>query len=390
VGLRRVQLLFALVGVAEAAILPFLPIVLHERGLSPAEIGVALAAASLAGFVATPLWGYAADRRLGAEGALVVAALTAAVASVPLAFAHSFPGLIAAAVAVTAARSSMSTLVDAIALHHLGHGDRANYGRVRLWTSIGWAVAACVWGLVLQTASLELLPAVYAACAVAVAIAARDVGGTRVIHERSPHGARRAMLRGLAPFLLSMLLLFAAFSATFSFVAVRIAELGGGLFVIGVAAGLQAVAEVPVMRATPRLSRSQGPRALYFGGTLFVAAACIAWAFLDQTPAIALVKLVVGAGFALVYVGAVMIVDDLVPLALRGTGQGVAKAVSFGLAPILGTLSGGAIYDYAGPRALFLASAGAAVVAGVGVWAVAVRPVSPRELPLAAGHEAQL
>jgi MFS family permease len=68
----------------------------------------------------------------------------------------------------------------------------------------------------------------------------------------------------------------------------------------------------------------------------------------------------------------------------------VAKAVSFGLAPILGTLSGGAIYDYAGPRALFLASAGAAVVAGAGVWAVAVRPVSPRELPLAAGHEAQL
>lgn len=175
------------------------------------------------------------------------------------------------------------------------------------------------------------------------------------------------MLRGLATFLLSMLLLFAAFSATFSFVAVRIAELGGGLSVIGVAAALQAVAEVPVMRATPRLSRSQGHRALYFVGTLFVTAACIAWAFLDQTLAIALVKLVVGVGFALVYVGAVMIVDDLVPPALRGTGQGVAKAVSFGLAPILGTLSGGAIYGYAGPRALFLASAGAAAVAGVGV-----------------------
>ena len=45
------------------------------------------------------------------------------------------------------------------------------------------------------------------------------------------------------------LVLFAAYSATFSFVAIRIDELGGGLFVIGVAAGLQAVAETPVMRA---------------------------------------------------------------------------------------------------------------------------------------------
>jgi MFS transporter, PPP family, 3-phenylpropionic acid transporter len=391
VGLRRVQLLFALVGVAEAAILPFLPIVLHDRGLSAAEIGVALSTASLAGFVATPLWGYVADRRLGAEGTLVIAAFTAAVASVPLAFVHSFPGLIAAAAAITAARSPMSTLVDSIALHHLSGGDRADYGRVRLWTSVGWAVAACIWGLVLQTETLELLPALYAGSAVAVAIAARAVGGTRLIHERSPRGARRAMLRGLAPFLLSMLVLFAAFSATFSFVAVRIAELGGGLFVIGVAAALQAVAEVPVMRATPRLSRSQGHRALYVGGTLFMAAACIAWALLDQTLAIALVKLIAGVGFALVYVGSVVIVDDLVPLGLRGTGQGFAKAVSFGLAPILGTLVGGAIYDYAGPRALFLASAGAAVVAGAGVWAVAARPVPALEVPpAAAGHEAHL
>ena len=41
--LRRVQVLFALVGAAEAALLPFLPIVLKVRGLSAAAIGVALA-----------------------------------------------------------------------------------------------------------------------------------------------------------------------------------------------------------------------------------------------------------------------------------------------------------------------------------------------------------
>jgi len=42
VELRRVQVLFALAGVAEGAILPFLPIVLHERGLSAAEVGAVL------------------------------------------------------------------------------------------------------------------------------------------------------------------------------------------------------------------------------------------------------------------------------------------------------------------------------------------------------------
>jgi PPP family 3-phenylpropionic acid transporter len=264
----------------------------------------------------------------------------------------------------------MASLVDAIALEH---GSRSDYGRVRLWMSIGWAIAACVWGLVLQTGTLDLLPAIYGACVVGVAVAAGAVGGGLVIHERAPRGARRAMLRELATFLASLLLLFAAFSATFSFVSVRIAELGGGLLLIGVAAALQAVAEVPVMRATPQLSRRLGHRSLYIAGTLFVAAACVAWALLDNTVALALVKLLAGVGFALVYVGAVVIVDDLVPLGLRGTGQGFAKAVSFGLAPILGSLAGGAIYDYAGPRALFLSSAAAALVAGAMTWTVALR-----------------
>jgi MFS family permease len=103
---------------------------------------------------------------------------------------------------------------------------------------------------------------------------------------------------------------------------------------------------------------------------------------------IALVKLIAGVGFALVYIGSVLIVDDLVPPSLRGTGQGFAKAVSFGLARIVRTLAGGAIYGYVGPRALFLVSAAAAICAGASVWAAAAC-VRRTEVALAA-REAQL
>jgi PPP family 3-phenylpropionic acid transporter len=130
-----------------------------------------------------------------------------------------------------------------------------------------------------------------------------------------------------------------------------------------------------------------GHRVLYVGGAVFLAIAFAAWGFLRDPLPIALVKLVAGVGFALAYVGSVMIVDDLVPPALRGTGQGLARAVCFGLAPILGSLAGGAVYDFAGPRALFVASAVAAVVAGACVWAVAARGVRRADVAVAAGHE---
>ena len=378
--LRRVQVLFTLIGVAEAAILPFLPVVLRDRGLSAAEIGVVLAIAAAAGFISTPLWGHVGDGRLGAERTLVIASIAAGAAALPLVLAHSFLAVTVVVVLVTAARSAMASLSDAIALEHLGD-DRAQYGNVRLWLSLGWAISACVWGIVLQTGSLDWMPWVYAGCVVVVALAAYTLGGRRTLHEASEVGARRAMLVALAPFLVSLLLLFAAFNATFSFVSLRIRELGGGLFVVGGATALQAIAEAPVMRATPRLNGIVGHRALYVVGSLFFFVSFLAWAFLDDPLAIALVKLVAGVGFALVYVGSVLLVDDLVPPALRGTGQGLAKAVSFGLSPILGSLAGGAIYDYAGPRALFLVCAGAALVAGTSVFVIAARNRATRVSP---------
>lgn len=375
--LRRVQVLFTFVGVAEAAILPFLPVLLKTRGLSAAEIGVVLAVAAAAGFVATPLWGHVGDGRLGAERTLVLASLVAAGAVLPLTLARSFLALTVVVVLVTAARSAMASLTDAIALEHLGE-DRAQYGKVRLWLSLGWAISACIWGLVLQAGSLDWMPWIYAACVLVVALSAYLLGGRRTVHEASEVGARRAMVIALAPFLLSLLLLFAAFNATFSFVSIRIRELGGGLFVVGAATALQAIAEAPVMRVTPRLNRVLGHRALYVIGSLFFVVSFVAWAYLDSAVAIALVKLVAGVGFALVYVGSVLLVDDLVPPALRGTGQGLAKAVSFGLSPILGSLAGGAIYDYAGPRALFLTCAAAALVAGTSVFVIAARTRATR------------
>jgi PPP family 3-phenylpropionic acid transporter len=122
---------------------------------------------------------------------------------------------------------------------------------------------------------------------------------------------------------------------------------------VGVAASVQAAAEVPAMFWTKPLMRSFGELRLFALGCAVYALSFAILSILASTALIALVRGLVGVGFSFVYVGSVLVVDGMVPLELRATGQGLVKAVSFGLAPVIGALGGGLIYGTFGPRALF-------------------------------------
>ena len=369
-------MLFVLLGASESTLLPFFAIYLLDRGFSTTEIGIVLGILGLAGFLTSPLWGYAADRRLGSTRTLAAAAGAAAA----LALLFFLPvegriGLTVVALVLWVARSPLVSLVDAIALEWLGTSRRGSYAGIRLWQSAGWALAVLLWGALLELSRLDLVPALYAVTIGGLALYALlgvDTGRrvAAVAHEVPAAWARRRL--GLPPaligFLISMFLLSAAFAATWNFLAVRIVDLGGGAFLVGVAASVQAIAEIPTMAYIGRLSRLLSHRAIYVAGCAIYIVVFAAWAALTDPVTIALLKLVLGVGFALTYVGAVVIVDDLVPTRLRATGQSFSKAVGFGLAPVLGTVAGGPLYGHLGARPMFLASAGAAAVAAALAW----------------------
>src|SRR5439155_364238 len=113
----------------------------------------------------------------------------------------------------------------------------------------------------------------------------------------------------------------------------------------------QAFAEIPTMAYMQVLTRRFGHRLLFAIGCGIYLAIFIAWAFVSVALTAALLKLVAGIAFALTYVAAVMIANDLVPAHLRATGQALMKSVLFGVAPILGSLGGGLGYQALGARA---------------------------------------
>jgi PPP family 3-phenylpropionic acid transporter len=373
---RRVIVLFAAIGFAESALQPFMPLLLLARGFSSREIGVAFAIVSLLGFVAGPAWAYVADRGLGSERALVVSCFLATLASLGLLVAGDVATTFLALSVLWVVRAPSLALIDAIALEWLEAERRFLYGRIRLWQSAGWAAGALLWGGVFQIAGLRYINVVYPAmigCVGLYTLLALERG------RRSSRPQARIDVRGalrllplLALFLLALLLVYSAFNGSLTFATIRIEQLGGGAFLVGVAGCLQAAVEVPVMGATPRLSGRIRPAYVFAAGCLVYVGVYLTWALVPSALAVALVRAVAGVGFGLIYIASVVIVDELVPARLRATGQAAAKAVGFGIAPVLGYLGGGFVYSHS-PAALFVLAAAMSTAAAVAAGAAESR-----------------
>jgi len=378
-SLLRVRALFCLLGFAESAFVPFLPLLLRDRGLDPQAIGAALALMAGVGFAAGPVWGYLADRAIGRERTLALCLTGTVAGALLVGFSHGAVALTLAGSFAWIFRAPGLPLADALALDRLGAHRRDAYGTVRLWMSATFAVGAIVWGVVIQSVGIGVMAFIYA-CLVAVnaALVALVFRGRwpRAPLRSNPNAARLgSLLRAptVVLFLLALFLVFTPYTATYNFAAVQIAALGGGAAFVGLAGGLQAAAEVPSMIATSRFAHRLRPAQIFAAGTGFYLVVYAIWAVVDVPAVLAASRAIAGLGFGLTTVGAVVIADELVPAHLRATGQAASKAVSGGLAPVAGSLGGGLVFGYLGSVAMFVGAAILTALSAVAAWAAELK-----------------
>jgi PPP family 3-phenylpropionic acid transporter len=369
---------YALIGVADGTLLPFIPLYLFERGLHAVAIGAVLAAMAAVSLFAGLGWAYLSDRRLQPEHLVVLASAAACAVAVAVALAGGATAVAIAMVALALVRAPFM-LLDPIALRRLLHTSRTDYARIRLRSSAGWTLSAVAAGSLFQVAGMRLMPLVYAPLVA--------VFGMWVRRSIAPDGASvvatplavRRLPWALVGFLVSCLLLGVSLAATQNFLTLRINVLGGGALLIGAAAAFQALTEVPTMAYTHVLRRRLSNKALFAIGCAVYVVLFVAWGFVPDPVTAALLKLAAGVAFALTFVAAVMITDELSPPHLRATGQALVKSVLFGLAPIVGAFGGGLIYGAFGSRTMFLLSTVVAGAAGIiAMLAVPSRAPMPR------------
>lgn len=393
-----IRTLFVLVGAILGTFYPFVSAILAGRGFSPAEVGLTTALAALAFTIAVPGWGHLADVVVGRVAALRLGVLGSTIAVLVLLL--DVPPVVAAVLIVgyAAFESALSPLADALAVNALANAPRA-YARVRLLSSLGFAVTSIAAGRLYDVTGFWPAPLLWAVAGIGIVVVTRWVpdaarfrvppaaagdgavsgdgaappGAVRkVAAQRRTRGGSFAIalrtqprLRGL---LLGLGLVHVGMLAGFTFLALRLLDLGGGASDVALSAGISALAEIPAMAVIPRVAARTGMRALLIAGILLYGLTMASWAFLADPGLIVATRLVSGVAYAGIAIGAVLTIASLLPPELQATGQGLYQTVGYGVAAVVANAVGGAVYGTGGALPLFLGCAVLAAIGAVVAW----------------------
>ena len=361
-ALPRFVALYAAIYGAYGVASPFLPAFVRERGLSPEEIGLALAAGTCVRLVSAPLAGRIADLVQSLRVMLVVSIGVAALVTLGYLPARGFWMVVAVMMLHAWALAPMTVLADALAIGTRGF----EYGRVRGTGSAAFILGTLASGQAIGAFGLAVIVPLQAVLLGAAAFAASRV--PEVEHRPRPKAesnagagaSLRALLRTaryrnlvlLAALVLGSHAMHDAFAVIRWSAAGISAETSSLLWSEAVAAEVLVfwfIGPALVKRLSPA-----GAMALAAGAGL------VRWAVMAQTAdvaAVALVQPLHGLTFALFHLACMRVLARTVPPGFEGTAQALYATVGVGAASALLTLASGSLYGLLGPQAFWFMAA---------------------------------
>jgi PPP family 3-phenylpropionic acid transporter len=299
-------------------------------------IGTIFFVQAIVGIAALPLAGFLADRfrlerRILAFCAFLVAAaaglmLVPGVVPGTMALETAYAFILLGAVVNGVFERPVIPLIDSEVLRTLraryGHGE--SYGTVRWIGSFGWAVSASIVGWVLSaTDQVSISVLCYGAGFLVLALVA--LGGVRPDVGRVALPWRHLRQdRVYHRLLVFSFIQWFGLSGSFMFTGYFMDDAQTGYLVIGLAMGLAALPEIPIMLRSRRLVNGMGSRRMIALGTGIESAKLFSFvlvALFGKPWMFIAVNILHGMGFSLLYTGMVTLADQRAHQHLRATYQ---------------------------------------------------------------------
>ncbi len=313
-ALPRFVLVYAALYAGYGLTTPFLPALLSQRGLSPTEVGLVLAAGTGIRLAAGPLAGRIADRMAAGRGVLAACAALSGLSALLYLAGHGLAGLMLASLAHAAATAPLAPLADALALP-AAQTARFAYGTVRGAGSAAFIAGTLVAGQVAGLAGLSTLPAAGAVAFAGLAAATLGLpGGGAATGAPATAGAGCSCAPGLPPLVAVAALVIGSHAVHDAFAIIRWRDAGLSPATASLLWAEAVAAEVLVFLVLgPPLLARIGPAAAL---GIAAAAGIVRWSAAALTaalPALVANQALHGLTFALLHLAAMRILSRRCP-----------------------------------------------------------------------------
>jgi len=338
-------------------ILPFFPVYLAGLGWADGMVGLFVGLLAFTKVLSPPLAGYLLDASRRGHAYITAFILASAVAIIMLPLAtHAL--LLALLVFIFGLLwSAALPLTDGISLV-AAEASLVDYGRLRVWGSIGFIVSSLAGGAWLAGA-ISIFPfalaallalSAFAAAGFPVQAAVKPTDGTRQTF--SPH-FRRLLVTSFA--------MQASHGAYYGFFSLYLFAAGYNGWQIGLLWSLGVLAEIALMWRCSRPIQQAFPAYVLSICLLLAALRWLGTGWSESWLMLVCMQLLHAASFAAFHVSAVTWVKKLVPGHRQASAQGWYSASGFGLGTTLGVIACGWLADQVSYQSAFYVCAGIAL-----------------------------
>ena len=368
-SLQHIRVFYAAYFAAMGLILPFFPVYLASLGYDIARIGVMTGLLAAAKVIAPPCSGYWLDKKQMPEGRFIVLASCFAAVCVGLFNVSSESPLVFSCVVLLFGMlwAAVLPLTDGLSIH-VSEIALADYGRLRVWGSIGFVLTSLLGGMLFDVLAIAWFPWFLVFLMLVMALSGRGFPTLSCASDRSQVGASNPFPKALLLLFTVSFLIQLSHGAYYGFFSLYLLDAGyqgwqvGSFWVLGV------IAEIILLWRWAKPIQGMSLQSVVHI-CLFLAA--LRWFGMGLSHVwwwLCLLQILHAASFAAFHVIAVTWVKRLSPAHTHAAAQGWYSATGFGLGSTEGIMGCGMIVQWYGFSMAFYACAVIALGAMLLAW----------------------
>lgn len=336
---------------AFGALYPFITQYYKAIQLTGTQIGIISAITPIVSILAQPMWGMICDRYQIRKPVLVITLLAAAVGSLLFTLVSTFVWVLFLFIIFSLFQCAVTPISDSMALTY-AKARNIQFGSLRLWGAVGYAVAAYLTGLAVESWGYQAIFYFFFAAFLFTIPFLRGIPGaaegTRFSAGIFSGFKKLLRLPRFVLFLVACFFVFGSINANNIWFSLYYQHIGGSIAGIGLAFFLFAGSEAPFMKVAGAMINRWGLEI-----TLLLAStvSMLRWLWYGTTPSTTMIIaffFLQGLSVGFYLASAAQFVRENTPAELQVTALAVFSSVGQGLGSMASNLAAGIIADYFG------------------------------------------